>query len=136
MNPAMINKLKKMQKEMLDAQKKLEQSIFTGTAGGGMVKVEATGDKRIVNIEIDEEEVSSELNNLINNIHDKWDEMYKKLAFYIEHDELEKVETNFTAGKSFIESKKYTDAMSELEKTSFVLTHIKEKYLFSLENIF
>ena len=44
MNPAMLNKIKKMQRDMLEAQKKLEQSIFTGTAGGGMVKVEATGD--------------------------------------------------------------------------------------------
>ena len=71
-----------------------------------------------------------------NELYDKWMEHHETLAFFIEHDELEKVETNFTAGKSFIESKKYSDAMSELEKTSFVLKHIKEKYLFSLENIF
>ena len=71
-----------------------------------------------------------------NELYNKWMEHHETLAFFIEHDELEKVETNFTAGKSFIESKKYSDAMSELEKTSFVLKHIKEKYVFSLENIF
>ena len=47
------------------AQKKLEQSIFTGTAGGGMVKVEATGDKRIVNIEIDSDVLNPEDKEMI-----------------------------------------------------------------------
>jgi len=69
-------------------------------------------------------------------LYSKWEEYYENLAFYIEHDELEKVETNFIAGKSYIDSKKYEDAMSELEKTSFVLKHIKDKYSFNLENIF
>lgn len=78
----------------------------------------------------------SEIESKTNKLYDKWMEHHEILAFFIEHDELEKVETNFTAGKSFVESEKYSDAMSELEKTSFVLTHIKEKYLFSLENIF
>ena len=65
MNPAMMNKIKKMQREMLEAQKKLEASVFTGTAGGGMVKVEATGDKRIVSIEIDEDVLTPEDKEMI-----------------------------------------------------------------------
>lgn len=65
MNPAMINKLKKMQKDMLEAQKRLEESIFTGTAGGGMVKVEATGDKRIVSIKISEDVLTPEDKEMI-----------------------------------------------------------------------
>lgn len=55
MNPAMINKIKKMQKEMMEAQKRLEESLFTGTAGGGMVKVEVFGNKTIKSISIDSE---------------------------------------------------------------------------------
>ena len=65
MNPAMINKIKKMQREMLEAQKRLEESIFTGTAGGGMVKVEAKGDKRILSIEIDEDVLNPEDKDMI-----------------------------------------------------------------------
>lgn len=65
MNPAMINKLKKMQKDMLDAQKKLEESIFEGTAGGGMVKVEATGAKKIVSIKIDSEVLNPDDKDMI-----------------------------------------------------------------------
>ncbi len=68
--------------------------------------------------------------------YDRWLNHHKRLAFYIEHNELEKVETNFVAGKSFIESAKYEDAISELEKTIFILQHINDKYSVNLENIF
>ena len=68
--------------------------------------------------------------------YEKWLKYHKTLAFYIEHNELEKVETNYVAGKSFIENAKYEDAMSEIEKTIFVLQHINDKYSVNLENIF
>ena len=70
------------------------------------------------------------------NNYDKWLNYHKKLAFYIEHNELEKVETNYVTGKSFIENAKYEDALSEIEKTIFVLQHINDKYSVNLENIF
>ncbi len=60
MNPAMMNKIRKMQKEMMEAQKRLEQSIFTGSAGGGMVKVEANGSKEILKVTIDEDVLNKE----------------------------------------------------------------------------
>lgn len=66
----------------------------------------------------------------------KWLDYHERLAFYIEHNELEKVETNYVTGKSFIENAKYEDAMSEIEKTIFVLEHINEKYSINLANIF
>ena len=68
--------------------------------------------------------------------YNRWLEHHKRLAFYIEHNELEKVETNFVSGKSFIESAKYEDEISELEKTIFILQHINDKYSVNLENIF
>ena len=58
------------------------------------------------------------------------------LAYYIEHDELEKVETNLTGLRSFIESKEYSDALAELDKTVFVLRHIEDKNKFNLQNVF
>ena len=66
----------------------------------------------------------------------KWLDYHKVLAFYIEHNELEKVETNYVTGKSFIETENYEDAISELEKTIFVMQHINDKYTVNLENIF
>ena len=72
----------------------------------------------------------------VNEIAKKWEEVHDKLAYYIEHDELEKVETNLTACKSLAETENYDLAISELEKTVFVLNHITDKYAFNLENIF
>ena len=60
MNPAMINKIKKMQRDMLEAQQKINESIFSATAGGGLVRVEATGEKQIVKIEIDADALNPE----------------------------------------------------------------------------
>lgn len=65
MNPAMMNKIRKMQREMMEAQKRLEESIFTGTAGGGMVKVEVKGDKTIVSIDIDADILNPEDKEMI-----------------------------------------------------------------------
>lgn len=60
MNPAMMNKIKKMQRDMLEAQQKINESIFSATAGGGLVRVEATGEKQIVKIEIDADALNPE----------------------------------------------------------------------------
>lgn len=70
-----------------------------------------------------------ELEQHINKIHES-------LSYYIEHDEIEKVETNFTECKSLAEQGEYTLAISKLDKTVFIIEHIKDKYSFSLENIF
>ena len=69
-------------------------------------------------------------------VYNDWNSVHDKMAYYIEHDELEKVETNITAMKSFVESAEYADSISELDKTVFVLKHIEDKYVFNLQNIF
>lgn len=55
----MLKKLQKMQKDMLKAQKELEETVFTGTAGG-VVTVEVKGDKSIVSVKIEPEAVDPE----------------------------------------------------------------------------
>lgn len=65
-----------------------------------------------------------------------WESRHDKLAYYIEHDEVEKVETNLTGITSFIETEEFADAISELDKSNFILKHIEDKYAFNLENIF
>ena len=83
-----------------------------------------------------EDKNETEIQDRVNRLYDKWIEYNEKLSYYIEHNELEKVETDFIACKSLIESKEYNVAVEELEKTTYVLKHINEKYSFSLENIF
>ena len=98
---------------------------------------EVSGEISKLGVDIREEKLShNQIEEKTKQIYEKWVEYKKKLVFYIEHDELEKVETDFITGKSFIESEKYSEAIAELEKTSFVLEHIKDKYSFNLENIF
>ena len=53
MNQAMINRIKKMQKEMMDAQDRLQNSTFEGTAGGGLVRVVVKGTKDVISVNID-----------------------------------------------------------------------------------
>ena len=75
-------------------------------------------------------------NEELEKIDGKWSKTHDKLAYYIEHDELEKVETTFTAGKSLAIAGEYNQAISELEKTIYVLDHITDKYSFNWINIF
>ena len=66
----------------------------------------------------------------------KWEEKRRKLAYFIEHDELEKVETNFTNIRSFIEVEDLAMAINGIDEAKFILEHIKEKNALDLENIF
>jgi len=85
---------------------------------------------------IDIEEVPKQLNDSIDDIHNKWDEMYKRLAFYIEHDELEKVETCLTNIRSNIETEELEHSIENLDNCIFILEHIRDKEKLSLANIF
>lgn len=78
-------------------------------------------------------------NNVANNIEEvykNWEERRQTLAYFIEHDELEKVETNLTNINSFIEEDEQDMAISNIDEAKFILEHIKEKNAFNLENIF
>ena len=83
-----------------------------------------------------EDILTEEVKNEILEIYDEWNKRHDKLAYYIEHDELEKVETDLTSLKSFIEVQEYKEAVSELDKTIYILKHIEEKNAFNLKNIF
>lgn len=65
-----------------------------------------------------------------------WDNRHRKLAYYVEHDELEKVETDLSVLYGYIDVEEYEEAVVELDRTIYVLEHIKNKNLFNLENIF
>lgn len=53
MNPKMLNQLKKMRKEMEDAQFKLESTEFFGKASGVVVIVQGT--RQVIDVKIDPE---------------------------------------------------------------------------------
>ena len=60
MNPMMMKKIQKMQKDMLKAQKDIEESVFTGSAAGGMVTIEVKCTKEINKVNINPSVVDPE----------------------------------------------------------------------------
>ena len=59
MNQQAMMRLKKMQKQMMDAQKQLEETVFTGSAGGGMVTVQVKGTHEVLSVTIDPDALES-----------------------------------------------------------------------------
>lgn len=51
----MMKQAQKLQKQMEDAQAKIEESEFNASSGGGAVEVVANGKKEILSIKIDED---------------------------------------------------------------------------------
>ena len=69
-------------------------------------------------------------------VYENWEKRHEKLAYYIEHDELEKVETELIGIKSDLETEDYEELVIGIDKTVFTLKHIEDKYAFNLQNIF
>lgn len=51
----MMDKLRRMQEQLAEAQAKLAEETVTATVGGGAVKITMTGAQQCTNIEIDSE---------------------------------------------------------------------------------
>ena len=66
----------------------------------------------------------------------QWKEMFSRLAYYIEHEELEKVSRNLENIKTYIGLKEYGNATKEINEGIYILNHIEDKYSFNLQNIF
>ena len=82
--------------------------------------------------EINEEEIVKHQEE----IDKQWEEMFSKLAYYIEHEELEKVSRNLENMKTYIGLKEYDNATKEINEGIYILNHIEDKYSFNLQNIF
>lgn len=88
--------------------------------------------ENIIQEEVEQEKAKSE----VEEIYKQWEERHDKLAYFIEHDELEKVETELIGVKSFIASEEYAESVDQLDKCVFILQHIEDKYDFNLQNVF
>ena len=72
----------------------------------------------------------------INNIQEKWNKKYDFFACFIEHDELEKVQTQLISIEANIKVEDYDKGIDEIERCKFILKHIEEKDSFKVVNIF
>ena len=97
------------------------------------------------------EEMSYELENLKKEIENKnweqankkmeetekiWEEKNEIMAYYIEHNELEKVQTEIAKTKADVESKEVAMAIEAISNCNFVLEHIKDKNALKIVNVF
>lgn len=112
-------------------QKYTKESVETLSNGLEILKTDLKNE-----LDSNEKEANEEILEKIDKIRENWESRHDKLAYYIEHNELEKVESNLTALNSFVQTKEYADAIKELDESVFVLRHIQEKYAFNLKNIF
>ena len=77
-----------------------------------------------------------ELNSKIENLKNNWDKANDLLALYIEHEELDKAETEIITIKSCIETEEYEDALQSIDRAIYQINHIEEKNRLKLKNIF
>lgn len=80
----------------------------------------------------DFEESKKDIKKLQNN----WEKNNKILSLFIEHDELEKVSTKVEVIKENATNGEYENALEDIVEAKYILEHIKDKYNFSLKNIF
>lgn len=101
-----------------------------------------TSDELTKDIEILREEIkkaqNSEQNNseeLAKDIYDKWEKIEKNWSIMVMHNELDLIELAIVSMKTCIEENEYSEAIKELEKSSYLLEHIKDREKLALKNI-
>ena len=72
----------------------------------------------------------------VKKIEEDWRKYYYLLAYFIEHDELEKIETSLIGVESYLEAEEYGEGIAKIDETVFILQHIEKKYKVSLQNVF
>ena len=81
------------------------------------------------------DEKYDEAQKKVDELDDYFAESEDVLSCYIEHDELEKVKTEFTSLKTYIKLEE-DDAFEALDKMAFIIRHIEEKDDIRLKNVF
>lgn len=94
------------------------------------------GELSVIKQDIVEDKDVESINKKIGNLRNDWENRYEKLAYYIEHDELEKVHLYIVGLDTNVNSEEYSQALEELDKCSYILEHIQDKYSLNLKNIF
>ncbi|MCI9038782.1 MAG: DUF4363 family protein [Clostridia bacterium] len=98
---------------------------------------QVSGQLTLLRQEMEKEDVSQEkAKKQMEKIEEIWAEKYRLMAFYTEHNELEKVQTELTKLKADIHMEEYAQGVENLESCIFILEHIKDKSALKVVNIF
>ena len=92
--------------------------------------------KKLIELKTNIVKDKNEIENKTKDVKKTWENMQEILGFYIEHDELEKVQTQLFLIRGDIETKLYDEVIPEIEKCIFILNHIEDKTALKIQNIF
>lgn len=138
--------LKELKEMTLEAQKDQEDSQEKGSNKNK----ESTNEKNVENMEENDEPNSenksesnkendtknSDLSKKSQEIFKEWLKNFNVMAYFIEHDELEKVNTQMRLIMAEYEAKSLEDAVPEIEEGIFILEHIEDRQKITWKNIF
>ena len=65
-----------------------------------------------------------------------WNNKYETLAFYIEHNELEKVKIELVSLEANVQTEEFEQAVVDINRANFLLEHIMQKISLQFKNIF
>ena len=77
-----------------------------------------------------------EIKEKINKIKSDWEEPNFIMSYYIEHDEIEKVNSSMVKFETSFNYKDYEEGLIELENCKYILNHIQDKNSIKIINFF
>ena len=83
-----------------------------------------------------EQKTTENINRLANEIEEEWKEINKIWSTVILHEELDMIEMSLLEVKSSIQVQDLESSLEEIDKTIFLVGHIKEKEALKWRNIF
>lgn len=84
---------------------------------------------------LEDDDEKENIKKQLENTNDEWNIYRTNLSLYVEHDELEKVDTEFALFNTYIDLENYEDAIPEMKECIFILDHIKKKNKMSISNL-
>lgn len=82
------------------------------------------------------EEIEKVVEKKVQEAINHWNSKKSNLAYYLEHDELEKIEEELAALNANIVTNDYEQGIENLDRCYFLLEYVKEKETITLSNIF
>ncbi|MBR3720760.1 MAG: DUF4363 family protein [Clostridia bacterium] len=98
----------------------------------GIIKELDEIEEKIFSKNSEKEELVKDIDSIL----EKWRANYGYYACFIEHDELEKVQTQLISMRANIKTGDLKKCMDESEKCKFILKHIEDKDAMKIVNIF
>ena len=100
--------------------------------------VKATNDnlEELKNMVLSKTETNNDLELRAEEIYDEWRNNTKGLAYYIEHNEMEKVDVQMQIITADLEAESMEESIPEIEQAIYLLHHIEEKRALKMKNVF